>query len=124
MKMELSHKETVMSAVAAHRIGWALSALVVLFMLMDAAMKLVQLAPALEATVQLGWPTGSVVPLGFLLLCCTALYSLPQTSVLGAILLTGYLGGAVASHARVGSPMLTHTLFGVYVGVLLWGGLY
>jgi len=101
-----------------------MSALVVLFMFLDVGMKLVQLPVALETTAQLGWPTSSVVPLGILLLACTALYAVPQTSVLGAILLTGYLGGAVATHARIGSPVLTHTLFGVYLGILMWGGLY
>ena len=95
-----------------------------LFMVMDAGMKLAQLPVALQSTSQLGWATSSVIPLGVVLLVCTILYAVPQTSVLGAILLTGYLGGAVATHARIGSPILTHTLFGVYVGILMWGGLY
>jgi len=72
----------------------------------------------------LGWPAVSVVPLGIVLLVCTALYALPQTTVLGAILLTAYLGGSVATHARIGSPIFSHMFFGIYLGVLLWGGLY
>ena len=106
------------------RVGYALSGLVILFMLMDAAMKLMRLPIVLEATVQLGWPTASAVPLGVLLLVCTLLYGWPRTSALGAVLLTGYLGGAIATHARIGSPLISHTLFGVYLGVLLWTGLY
>jgi hypothetical protein len=78
----------------------------------------------LETTTRLGWSTSTVTALGLVLLACTALYAFPQTSVLGAILLTGYLGGAVATHLRIGSPLFSHTLFGVYVGVALWGALY
>jgi hypothetical protein len=106
------------------RAGYALSGLVILFMLMDAAMKLLRLPIVLETTVQLGWPTESAMPLGVLLLVCTVLYGWPRTSALGAVLLTGYLGGAIATHARIGSPLFSHTLFGVYLGVLLWAGLY
>ena len=106
------------------RVGYALSGLVILFMLMDAAMKLMRLPIVLETTVQLGWPSDSAVPLGALLLVCTVLYGWPRTSPLGAVLLTGYLGGAIATHARIGSPLFTHTLFGAYLGVLLWAGLY
>jgi hypothetical protein len=106
------------------RAGYALSGLVILFMLMDAAMKLMRLPVVLDTTVQLGWPSDSAVPLGVLLLVCTVLYGWPRTSALGAVLLTGYLGGAIATHARVGSPLFSHTLFGVYLGVLLWAGLY
>jgi len=104
--------------------GIVLSAVVILFMLMDVTMKLLQLPIAVEAGEQLGWPAASVVPLGIVLLICTALYAFPRTSVFGAILLTAYLGGAVATHARIGSPILSHTLFGVYLGVMLWAGLY
>jgi hypothetical protein len=104
--------------------GLVLSGLVILFMLMDVTMKLLQLPIAVETGVQLGWPAATVIPLGIVMLVCTALYAFPRTSVLGAILLTAYLGGAVATHARIGSPVLSHTLFGVYLGVILWGGLY
>src|SRR5215510_4704228 len=106
------------------RTGYALSGVVFLFMLMDAAMKLMRLPIVLETTVQLGWPAHSAMPLGILLLVCTVLYGVPRTSALGAVLLTGYLGGAIATHARIGSPLFSHTLFGVYLGVLLWAGLY
>jgi hypothetical protein len=104
--------------------GYGLTGLVGLFMLMDVAMKLAQLPIVLETTAQLGWPTATVVPLGLVLLISTALYAMPRTSILGAILLTAYLGGAVATHMRIGSPLFSHTLFGVYVGIALWGALY
>ncbi|MBG0810933.1 DoxX family protein [Methylosinus sp. H3A] len=104
--------------------GYGLTGLVSLFMTMDAAMKLTQLPIVLETTAQLGWPVTTVVSLGLVLLISTALYVIPSTSLLGAILLTGYLGGAVATHARVESPLFSHTLFGVYVGIMLWGALY
>jgi hypothetical protein len=104
--------------------GYGLTGLTALFLLMDAGMKLMRLPIVLETTTQFGWQTGSIVPLGILLLTSTLLYLFPKTSLLGAVLLTGYLGGAVATHARIGSPLLTHTLFGVYVGIIMWGGLY
>ena len=108
-----------------HRIGWAMSGLVIAFMLMDATMKLLALPVVLESGVPLGFPgVGMAHALGTILLICTVLYIAPQTAVLGAVLLTGYLGGAVATHVRVGSPLFSHVLFGVYLGVLLWGGLY
>jgi hypothetical protein len=106
------------------RVGYGLSALVILFMLMDATMKLLQLPIVLETTAQIGWPVASVVPLAITLLICTALYAFPPTAVLGAVLLTAYLGGAIATHARIGSPIFSHMLFGVYLGAMLWGGLY
>jgi DoxX-like family len=106
------------------RTGYALSGLVIVFMAMDVTIKLLRLPIVLETTLQLGWPAESALPLGILLLVCTLLYGVRRTSVLGAVLLTGYLGGAVATHARIGSPLLSHTLFGVYLGVLMWAGLY
>lgn len=106
------------------RVGFVLSGLVILFMLMDSTMKLLQLPIVLEKGAELGWPAASALPLGLVLLACTALYALPQTSVLGAVLLTGYLGGAVATHVRIGSPLFSHDLFGVYLGVILWAALY
>lgn len=106
--------------------GRALSALVVLFLLMDAGMKLAVLQPVIDTTATLGWPTEAnfLRGLGLVLLLCTVLYALPQTAILGAILLTGYLGGVVATHVRIASPLFSHVLFGVYLGALLWGGLY
>ncbi len=104
--------------------GWTLSTLVILFLVMDLTMKFMALPIVLSTTEQLGWPTSSVTTLAVLLLISTALYAFPQTSVLGAILLTGYLGGAIATHVRIGSPLFSHVLFGVYVALFVWGGLY
>src|SRR5688500_1307384 len=104
--------------------GRVLGALVVLFLLLDGGMKLVPLAPVTEAMAQLGYPAGLERALGVLVLGCALLYALPRTAVLGAILLTGLLGGAIATHLRVGSPLFSHLLFGVYIGVMAWGGLF
>jgi DoxX-like protein len=104
--------------------GYVLSGLVVLFLLMDAVMKLLELPVVLQTTAELGYPTADVRTIGLLLLLCTALYAFPRTAVIGAVLLTAYLGGAVATHVRVENPLFSHVLFGVYLGVLLWGGLY
>ena len=103
--------------------GRILSALPALFLLVDAIMKLVKPAPVVEATVALGYPESVILPLGIVLLICTVLYLIPRTAVLGAILLTGYLGGAVATQVRIGSgafPLVSP----VILGTLLWGGLY
>ena len=105
-------------------IGWGLSGLVILFLVMDGGMKLVGPAVVVEAQEKLGYPGTVTFGLGILLLACTALYAIPQTSVLGAVLLTGYLGGAIASQLRIGEPWLSHILFGVYLGLFVWGGLY
>lgn len=107
-------------------VGWVMSGLLIAFMLMDAGMKLVPLQVVIDTTAGLGYPTspGLIRGLGILALICTALYAWPRTSVLGAILLTGYMGGAVATHVRIGSPLFSHVLFGVYLGLLVWGGLY
>jgi DoxX-like family len=105
--------------------GWVMSGLVIAFMSMDALMKLLALPVVLEAGSALGLPGVTMAHgLGILLLLCTVLYAVPRTSVLGAILATGYLGGAVATHVRVGNPLFSHILFGVYVGALMWAGLY
>jgi DoxX-like family len=104
--------------------GRVISALVVLFLLFDAIIKLMRVPAALEGTARLGFSESVVLPLGMVLLACVALYAIPRTSILGAILLTGYLGGAVASNVRVGNPLFGYILFPVYVGVLLWLGLY
>ena len=104
--------------------GRVLSGLVILFLLFDGAIKLIALDIVVETSRQLGIPTNLAVTLGVLTLLGTLLYAYPQTSVLGAILLTGYLGGAIYVHVRAGSPLFSHTLFGVYLGILLWAGLY
>ena len=103
--------------------GRIISALPVLFLLMDGVMKLVKPRVVVEATVRLGYPESVILGLGIVLITCTALYIIPATSVLGAILLTGYLGGAVATHVRVGEGLFS-VLFPVMVGVLIWLGLY
>jgi hypothetical protein len=103
--------------------GRVLSALPAAFLLVDAVMKLVKPAVVVEATVALGYPETLIVPLGIVLLACTVLYAIPSSAVLGAIALTGYLGGAVATHVRVGGEVFP-VVFPVILGVLLWGGLY
>ena len=106
--------------------GRIMSGFVVLFLLVDAGFKLIRPlpAPAVEAFSKLGYPVTFAGGIGLLLLACVAVYLIPRTSVLGAILLTGYLGGAVASHVLVGDPWFSHALFPVYIGLLIWGGLY
>jgi hypothetical protein len=92
---------------------------------MDAAMKLLALPVVLRSSEELGFAGADMArALGVVLAICTGLYAFPRTSLLGAILITGYLGGAVATHVRAGSPLLSHVLFGVYVGVVVWAGLY
>ena len=104
--------------------GFAMSAVVVLFLLMDAGMKLAAVQPVLEAGQQIGFPGVAMArTLGAILLLCTLLHAWPHTSLLGAILVTAFLGGAVATHVRLGNPLFSHVLFGVYVGILMWGGL-
>jgi hypothetical protein len=103
--------------------GRIMSALAILFLLFDSVIKVMKLAPAVEGTTQLGYPESVVVGIGIIELVCFVVYLIPRTSVLGAILLTGYFGGAVASHVRIGSPLFTHVLFPIYVAVLIWGGL-
>ena len=107
-------------------IGRVLSGVVVFFLLMDGVIKLVPLAAVTETMQQLGY-SGSVAQargLGVLTLICAVLYAIPRSSVLGAILLTGLLGGAMATHLRIDSPLFSHLLFGLYVGLMAWGGLY
>jgi hypothetical protein len=109
---------------AALWIGRIMSGLVIAFMLLDGAMKLVPLDVVVTTSEQIGIPGSLARTLGILGLICTVLYAVPRTSIIGAILLTGYLGGAIASHLRLGDPIFTHTLFGLYLGLLMWGGLY
>jgi hypothetical protein len=98
-------------------------AIVVLFLLMDTGIHLAQPGPVVEAMKQLGFPPGAAVTLGILELVLTVLYLIPRTAILGALLFTGYLGGAVAVHMRVGNPVFEAYIFPTLVGVLLWGGL-
>jgi len=103
--------------------GRVLSGLAILFLAWDAGIKLVVLAPVAEAFTRLGYPVSLAVGIGLLELACLALYVIPRTSVLGAVLLTGFLGGAISTHVRVQDPLLTHSFFPIYVGLLVWGGL-
>ena len=104
--------------------GRILSGLMVAFLLFDATIHLMKIGMVVQAFAQLGWPIGMAGVLGVIELVCIALYVVPRTNILGAILLTGYLGGAVVTHLRVGSSLFGEMLFPVYVGILLWGGLY
>ena len=104
--------------------GRTLTAVAVLFLIFDATVKLLQLTPAIDATAQLGFKASVLLPLGIIEALCLAAYLVPQTSVAGAILWTGYLGGAVAAQLRVGNPLFSNVLFPVYVAALLWGGLW
>lgn len=106
------------------RLGWAITGLTILFLLFDSISKLALEQHVVAATAAIGYPLGSIRPLGIICLACTVLYAIPRTSILGAILLTGYLGGAVASKIRVEDPLFSSVLFGVYFGVFVWGGLY
>jgi hypothetical protein len=103
--------------------GRAMSGIAVSFLLFDSVGKLLRVQPVVDGTLQLGYPQGVVVPLGVLLLACVVTYVIPRTAVFGAVLLTGYLGGAIATHVRVENPLFTHVLFPTYVAALLWGGL-
>lgn len=104
--------------------GRVLSGLAVLFLVFDSVGKLLQVPPVVAGSIQLGYPADVVFGLGVTLLSCVLLYVIPRTSVLGALLLTGYLGGAVATHVRVGNPLFSHTLFPTYVAAFVWGGLF
>ena len=103
--------------------GRAISALPVLFLSFDAVIKLLAIQPVIDSFVQLGYDPGIAFAIGLLELACLAVYLIPRTSVAGAVLLTGFLGGAIATHLRLGHPLFTHTLFPTYVAALLWGGL-
>lgn len=104
--------------------GRIISGIGVVLLTLDMSMKLFGVKEALDGTVQLGYPIGMVLPLGVIQLICLILYLVPRTAPLGALLMTGYLGGAVATHVRLGNPMFTHILSPVYFAIILWGGLY
>jgi hypothetical protein len=122
--MTISHIAPVSSG--ALWTGRVLSGVIVLFMIFDGVIKLPPLDIVTQTMVPLGWPADANVArmLGIIGLISTALYAWPRTSVLGAILLTAYMGGAIATKVRVDSPLFPHTLFGVYLGIILWGGLF
>jgi hypothetical protein len=108
----------------ARRTGRVLSGIAILFLAFDASVKLLKPPFAVDATTQLGYPESLIVPLGVIQAVCLIVYAIPRTSVLGAVLWTAYLGGAVATQVRVANPLLTHTLVPVYVAAVLWLGLW
>ena len=108
----------------ARRVGLAISGLVSAFLLFDSATKLLRVPAVVEATVQMGFPAATVPIIGGTLLACLVLYWVPRTAVLGAVLLTGYLGGAVCAQLRIEAPVFGFLLVPVYTGVLVWLGLY
>lgn len=105
-------------------IGWALSILVILFCLFDVFGKFTKPEMVVKGTMQFGFTESMITPIGIMLLVCTILYGIPRTALLGAVLLTGYLGGAVASNMRIEAPLFSNTLFPVYFAILTWVGLY
>ena len=117
---------TLPASKSARWTGRILSGLVIVFLLIDGAIKLVPWPVVTETMDRMGYGSSETLArsLGLITIVCTVLYSIPPTSILGAILLTGYLGGAMASHVRIGSPLFTHTLFGLYLGLMVWGGLW
>jgi hypothetical protein len=104
--------------------GRALSGLAILFLVFDGVTKVLKVTQVMEASAQLQFPAWTIPVIGAVLLFCTLIYAIPQTSVLGAVLLTGYLGGAVASQLRVGNPLFAETLFPIYFAVVVWAGLF
>ena len=107
-----------------HWLGWTLTALPILFLTFDSVIKLLLLPIVVKSSGELGYPVSTMRPIGVVLLVCVILYAIPRTSVLGAILLTAYLGGAVATQVRAGNPLFSHILFPTYLGLFIWGGLY
>jgi hypothetical protein len=118
--------ETLPASKPARWTGRIMSGLVIVFLMIDGAIKLVPWPIVTETMDRMGYGSSETLArsLGLITIVCTVLYSIPPTSILGAILLTGYLGGAMASHVRIGSPLFTHTLFGLYLGLMVWGGLW
>lgn len=104
-------------------IGWSLTIFITLFLAFDIVMKFVNSEEVKTAVMELGFPVSMAPKLGVLLLAITALYLIPRTAYIGAVLLTGYLGGAVATHLRLDNPLFSHTLFPIYVGIVAWAGL-
>lgn len=104
--------------------GWIISGLFIMLLLADSIGKLLKPEPVVQSTLELGYPASVLTGLGIVLGICTILYAIPRFSVIGAVLLTAYLGGAVATHVRVGHPLFSHVLFPVYMGLFIWAGLY
>lgn len=104
--------------------GRVMSALFVLFLLMDSVIKLIPIQPVIQSMTEMQLPVSMARPIGIIELVSLALYLWPRSAVLGAVLFTGVFGGAIASHWRLGDPLFSHVLFGVYLGILMWGGLW
>jgi len=119
-------EELTMNSRTALWTGRVLSGIAVLFLIFDGAIKLVPIQPVTDSLRELGYPASDSFArfLGVVTLLCTALYAWPRTALLGAVLLTAIMGGAIASHLRLGDPLFSHTLFGVYLGLLFWVGLW
>ncbi len=119
-----THEATKSTTTRAVWVGRVLSGLPVLFLIFDVTIKLMGHPAVAEASAKLGLPENGSKPIALVLLACLALYLVKRTAPLGAVLLTGYLGGAVLVHVRVNDPLFSHTLFPIYVGAMLWAGLY
>ena len=119
-----AHSATAPGSTRSRWAGRALSGLAVLFLTVDAVGKFLAQKEAVEGTLALGWQVHHLPVLGAIQLVCLALYLIPRTAPLGAVLWTGYLGGAVATHLRVDNPLFSHVLFPIYVAAFVWGGLY
>lgn len=104
--------------------GWVLSVLAILLLLVDGFAKLIKPEPVIQATLHLGYPESTITTIGILAIICAIIYAIPRSAFLGAILLTGFLGGAIATHFRINNPLFSHTLFPVYVLLFIWLGLY
>ncbi len=115
---------TATHSTRSRRIGVALSGVAVLFLVFDVVMKFIVTPEAVQATSELGWPMHHMPLIGMIELICLTLYLIPRTALLGAILWTGYLGGAIATHLRVDNPLFSHTIFPIYVAAFIWAGLY
>jgi hypothetical protein len=120
----MSSEASAIPSKTQRRVGWGLTTLTVLFMLFDAAGKLALEPHVVEATTKIGYPVAAIRPIGIIALICTVLYAIPRTAILGAVLLTGFCGGAVASKVRIEDPLFSSVLFGVYFGIIAWAGLY
>ena len=104
--------------------GWVLSIPAILLLLADGFAKLIKPEPVVKATLELGYPENTITTIGILVIICAIIYAIPRSALLGAILLTGFLGGAIATHFRINNPLFSHTLFPVYVLLFIWLGLY
>jgi len=119
-----ANSEAVTSSKVSTRLGWVLSILTIAFMLFDASGKLALEFHVVDASTKIGYPLAAIRPIGVMALVCTILYAIPRTAILGAVLLTGFYGGTVASKLRIEDPLFSSILFGVYFGLIAWGGLY